>query len=448
LDEVANEESLGNEWSVAWTGVVGLGFGAAQVQRMGWFVAGSRLEAHCRPLASHPAPPSSPNIRRSDHNTRYLKSIANLLEQPAPPDLIMDPAFVDIVNRFGFQLQALALEPDKSTGLCAINIYHCLSMVAAGSKDSNLAAFSQALNFDASNVNEMLQKVVQLDTYSKTNLAVDFSSGSSIWHHDDFIPEKPWLEMMRSTFGATVGPLELKPINDFIFKETKGKFKDVIKDGDLAGAVLMLITCLYFKAKWQNPFERWRTMDNFDFHTWEGKTEACSMMTKVDKMEYVEDRDMQACFLPYENEAGGSGPEWRAAIILPTRNRIDAMRDILMGFSRSPEVLVALLKGGGGGQAVRSSLSRPTSAESSSGPSVAARTQKISLSLPRFSLKLNLDLIPLLRKIGLGPTFQASGDFAPISTGPLMISRVTHDLFLEVNEEGTEMAAVTVVAMR
>jgi hypothetical protein len=60
----------------------------------------------------------------------------------------MDPAFVDVVNRFGFQLQSLILDPDKSTGICATNIYHCLSMVAAGSKDENLAAFSHALGFD------------------------------------------------------------------------------------------------------------------------------------------------------------------------------------------------------------------------------------------------------------------------------------------------------------
>jgi serpin B len=57
-------------------------------------------------------------------------------------------------------------------------------------------------------------------------------------------------------------------------------------------------------------------------------------------------------------------------------------------------------------------------------------------------------LKPALVNLGLCPTFKPSDDFAPISTGPLMISRVTHDLFLEVNEEGTEMAAVTVVAMR
>lgn len=372
----------------------------------------------------------------------------------------MDPAFVDVVNRFGLQLQALTLDPDKPTGLCATNIYHCLSMMAAGSKDNNLAAFSQALGFDASNLNEMLQKTVQLDTYSKKNTAVDFSSGSSIWHRDDFILEKPWLEMMQSTFKATIGPLELKPINAFIFKETKGKFKDLIQDSDLAGAVLMLITCLYFKAKWRNPFEKWRTMEKSDFHTWEGQTQACSMMNKVEKMEYMEDKDMQACFLPYQNGKGSSGPEWKAAVILPKKGGMDSMRDILASFSNNPQVLGALLMGTGSGKAAASSSSRPSvsssssrrphaaSSTSTSPPSVAARTQKISLSLPRFSLKLNLDLIPSLKKLGLGPAFQASEDFAPISTGPLMISRVTHDLFLEVNEEGTEMAAVTVVAMR
>ena len=111
------------------------------------------------------------------------------------------------------------------------------------------------------------------------------------------------------------------------------------------------------------------------------------------------------------------------------------MRDTLTGFSNRPEALVTLFRGVSSGQ---TASSRPVS---------EARTQKISLSLPRFSLKLHLDLIPSLKKLGLGPAFQPSGDFAPISTGPLMISRVTHDLFLEVNEEGTEMAAVTVVVM-
>jgi serpin B len=70
----------------------------------------------------------------------------------------MDQSFVDIVNRFGLQLQALTLDPDKPTGLCAMNIYHCLSMVAAGSKDKNLAGFSQALGFDVGNLDKTLQK--------------------------------------------------------------------------------------------------------------------------------------------------------------------------------------------------------------------------------------------------------------------------------------------------
>jgi serpin B len=62
--------------------------------------------------------------------------------------------------------------------------------------------------------------------------------------------------------------------------------------------------------------------------------------------------------------------------------------------------------------------------------------------------EVHLDAKPALINLELGPAFKPSDDFAPISTGPLMISRVMHDLLIEVNEGGTEMAAVTVVAMR
>ena len=288
----------------------------------------------------------------------------------AGPDPKMDPSFIDVVNRFGFQLQALTMKSDEPTGLCAMNIYQCLSMVAAGSKDGNLAAFGQALGFDADKLNETLQKAVQLDAYSKQNTAVDFSSAASIWHREDFVLEKPWLETMQNLYQATIGPLQIQPINEFIFKETKGKFKDLIKPGDLAGAVLMLVTCLYFKAKWQNPFDKAGTMQNSDFHTFDGKKQVCAMMTKVDKMEYTENKTMQVCFLPYQNETGGSGPQWKAAVILPKLAGIHAMHDILTKFSKDPAAFTKLSKTSQGGGFF-------------SGPS-AGHTTKISLSLPRF----------------------------------------------------------------
>ena len=149
---------------------------------------------------------------------------------------------------------------------------------------------------------------------------------------------------------------------------------------------------------------------------------------------------MQACFLPYQSE--GNGPQWKAAVILPKQGGMDAMRGLLTKFSERPELLTKLLTGSGPN--TPSSFGPPTGQTSMA----TSRTQKINLSLPRFSLKLHLDLKPALISLGLGHAFKPSDDFAPISTGPLMISRVTHDLFLEVNEEGTEMAAVTVVAMR
>jgi serine protease inhibitor len=134
----------------------------------------------------------------------------------------------------------------------------------------------------------------------------------------------------------------------------------------------MLITFLYFKAKWQNPFDKMRTFEKSDFHTFDWKTQTCAMMSKVDRMEYVEDKTMQACFLPYQNEAGGSGPQWKAAIILPKGSGMDAMRGILTKFSKNPDILTKLLKGGSGGGL----------AAGPSSPSLTGHSQKISLSFP------------------------------------------------------------------
>ena len=348
--------------------------------------------------------------------------------------------FVNTVNTFGLNIlsHALALNPSKSAGLCAMNIYHCLSMIAAGSKNRNLAAFAQVLRFTPELLDTMVTNTLTLDRYSKSSPSVELSSASGVFPAKDFVLGEQWKKLMEETFEAEIGALELNPINTFIERETKGKFKDLIKPEDIAGAVLMLVTCLYFKASWASTFKKRSTKKDVAFFTFAGEEKKVAMMHKCEKIEYVQDARCQVAILPYES--GDTGPKWKVAVILPKEKGQDAMKSLLDSFTTSPDYLRNLIAG-----------SAPISKSSPSrlrGDIGARRMQKVDLHLPRFSLKVTLDLIPGLSQLGLSPVFSPSEDFAPISTGPLMISRATHDLFLEVNEEGTEVAAVTVVTMR
>jgi serine protease inhibitor len=170
-------------------------------------------------------------------------------------------------------------------------------------------------------------------------------------------------------------------------------------------------------------------------------------------LQYKDDKLAQICTLPYKADgnsvdigpsscdsnsisvedfsganptgpSGSSSPQWNAAIILPKEPGLPAMQEILSTFSASTFSISTLLPG-------------------------KSKTDRVSLFLPRFTLKLHHDLNPFLATLGLGPAFKPSLDFAPISnSGELLINRVTHDVFIEVNEEGTEMAATTVVGKK
>ena len=73
------------------------------------------------------------------------------------------------------------------------------------------------------------------------------------------------------------------------------------------------------------------------------------------------------------------------------------------------------------------------------------------VTLPRFKLEYERTLNDDLAALGMGIAFQDGGAdfrnlFEPNQPGPF-ISFVKHKTFLEVNEEGTEAAAVTAVGI-
>jgi serpin B len=78
----------------------------------------------------------------------------------------------------------------------------------------------------------------------------------------------------------------------------------------------------------------------------------------------------------------------------------------------------------------------------------ALARRKGELALPRFKATYETELSSQLTRLGMGRAFGDRADFAGISSRGLAIGEVRHKAFLEVNEEGTEAAAVTSVGMR
>jgi serpin B len=67
------------------------------------------------------------------------------------------------------------------------------------------------------------------------------------------------------------------------------------------------------------------------------------------------------------------------------------------------------------------------------------------LALPRFKLDYDVILNDLLRALGMRRAFAIDADFSAMVDEPLFVSEVKQKSFVEVNEEGTEAAAVTTV---
>ena len=75
--------------------------------------------------------------------------------------------------------------------------------------------------------------------------------------------------------------------------------------------------------------------------------------------------------------------------------------------------------------------------------------QKVVVSIPKFTMTAQFELVPTLKSMGMEAPFGSNADFSGM-TGrrDLRISNVIHKAFVEVNEEGTESAAATGVVMR
>jgi serpin B len=80
---------------------------------------------------------------------------------------------------------------------------------------------------------------------------------------------------------------------------------------------------------------------------------------------------------------------------------------------------------------------------------IVTQPKFVSLSVPKFTVEYKQNLADILKEMGVKKAFQiGSAEFEPMFTHDTMwITSLMHKTYINVDEEGTEAAAVTSVGM-
>lgn len=318
-------------------------------------------------------------------------------------------------TRFGFKLlhDLQERDPGGNIFISPLSISIALTMTYNGAVGETERAMAEVLEIEA----------LDLSTINRSNRAlrnslenpdpkVEISIANSIWYRQGIVFNPDFLERNRLFFGAEVAALDFSApqatgiINEWVDTNTNGKIKKIV-DRINPQTLLFLINAIYFKGNWQDEFDPSRTRQGI-FHLMDGSEKQVQVMRREGQYPYLRGENFEATSLPY-----GNG-RMSMYIFLPDRN------SNLNKFMRN--------------------LNEANWEDWLS----QFQDRRQEMVLPRFKLEYEANLNDTLEALGMGIAFGGGADFSGM--GPnLFISEVRHKTFVEVNEEGTEAAAVTAV---
>ncbi len=333
----------------------------------------------------------------------------------------VEKALVEADNNFGLKIfrEINKAEKDKNVFISPLSISMALGMTLNGANGETKEAMQTALELAGlsdQQINENYQSLI--DLLVGLDPKVKFQIANSIWYRNDFAFKESFININKQYFYAKVAGLDFTNpqsaniINSWVEDNTNGKIKKIV-DQIEPQIVMFLINAIYFKGTWTYEFDKNQTQDD-SFHLPDGSEKTVPMMELSRKLAYYESDEFQAVDLPY-----GDGL-FSMTIILPAPHI--NVNDFLMRLS----------------------------AENWNLWTGSFSEKKGTLFFPRFKLEYEKLLKDVLKSLGMAIAFdQDQADFTrmfdKVSDMNLYIDKVKHKSFVEVNEEGTEAAAVTSV---
>jgi serpin B len=344
---------------------------------------------------------------------------------PSTQDVVYEGRneYVNSSNEFTFEMYMELIDGDANIFFSPYSITTALGMAYEGARGQTAAEMETIFDFieDDQTRWDMVRTVQSMLNQDKTSY--ELSTANAYWLRQDEQLKDEYKDAIESYYLAHGEELDFRgdpsgsadTINEWVEQQTNEKIKNLITPGVITfDTYLILTNAIYFKSDWKYQFDLEATED-MTFYNSSGGEKLTPMMHMMDEeidLNYSSNEDAQLLMLPYKDE------ELSMYILLPKENDISSLE------SKLDKEYVDNMK---------EDLS----------------SEYVDLYLPKFKFELKYNLNENLISMGMPLAFSDSADFSGIkaSSGQLKISKVIHQSFVEVNEEGTEAAAATAVVM-
>lgn len=308
------------------------------------------------------------------------------------------------------------LPANESLVFSPLSIALALSLVHAGAKGATRTQIGATV-LNGAKDDEFATHFAKIggDLKKVSNEEVVTNVANRIFLKNGFNVEKTYADFVLKNYGAETQSLDFskkdeaaKIANEFIKKNTGGKIDNVVKPDLFKDALALLVNAVYFKAKWQTVFEKSSTIERSFFKSANDEKKIAFINSYMEDYDYAEDDVFQVLSLPYKDTS------YRCLFFLPKEK---------FGLES------ALKKLDGKRFQGLASKTKPTYA---------------SIHFPKVDLKKEVELVPILAKLGIKDAFQNTADLSGMANG-VKISDAIHHSIITIDEEGTTAAATTII---
>ncbi|WP_288019969.1 serpin family protein [Tenuifilum sp.] len=330
----------------------------------------------------------------------------------------------DAVNEFAFDLyRNLKTTESQNLVFSPFSISPAFGMVSLGANGETLNQLNSTFHFKTGKEFHKGLGNLQREVLKSANDSVTINITNRVWIENSYRVRRKFRCNLKRTYGAKFAKADFVTnpensrlqINKTIEDDTHEFIKNLLPERSISNLTRLVLTnAIYFKGKWEEPFNPKKTKERGFFPANSNK-QMHPFMNADKTFGYYKGKNFAALEMDYK------GGELSMIIVLPDESLSLEKFEIDFNLKTYNEIVENI------------------------------KPQKTLVFIPKFSIESGFTMKKTLYSMGMSIPFSDDADFSGISgKKDLKISNAFHKAFIEVSEEGTTAAAATavVVAMK